>query len=290
MVALCSGWTQKQVSRGFERPSLPASSSIIIIIIVVIVPLCLLPTCLCVFCQLVCVSVASLSGCLSADLSVCLMPACLSVCLSADLSVCLMSTCLGVCLQTCLCVCCQPVCVSASLSICLSPNLYVCLSASLSVYLSVCRLYVCLPVCLCLLPTCLCVCLRSVCLSANLYIPAANLSVSNHHPRRCTVQARRCRRSTSRPSRRPRCAGAARTWTSCTSPAHASSVMRNSGNSRWRGQCSRSLDWEPREQPLMCSRADRSASSDHHDDDFKETYLPGNRLEKTKVFAYWYAF
>ena len=178
-------------------------------------------------CRLVCVSDVNLSGCLSADLSVCLLPACLCVCLPA---------CLYVCLPTCLCVC-LPVC------------------------LSVCRLYVCLPVCLCLLPTCLCVCLRSVCLSAYLYIPAANLSVSNHQPRRCTVQARRCRRSTSRPSRRPRCAGAARTWTSCTSPAHASSVMRNSGNSRWRGQCSRSLDWEPREQPPMCSRADRLLGS-----------------------------
>ena len=256
-------------------------------------------------CRLVCASDVDLSVCLSADLSVCLLPACLcvccglvwvsvvnlSVCLSADLSVCLMSTCLCVCLPTCLCVCCQLVCVSvADLSVCLSADLSVCL----------------LPACLCVcLPACLSVCLPSVCLpaslsvsaadlsvcvSANLYIPAANLSVSNHQPRRCTVQARRCRRSTSRPSRRPRCAGAARTWTSCTLPAHASSVMRNSGNSRWRGQCSRSLDWEPREQPPMCSRADRSAISDHHDDDFKETCLPGNRLEKTKVFAYWYAF
>ena len=85
---------------------------------------------------------------------------------------------------------------------------------------------------------CLCVCL------------------SNHHPCPCTVQARRCRRLTSRPSRQPQCVGAVRTWTSCTSLVHASSVMRSSRGSHWRAQYSRSLDWESRAHLPMCMKAE----------------------------------
>ena len=80
--------------------------------------------------------------------------------------------------------------------------------------------------------------------------------LSNHCPRPCTVQARRCRRLTSRPSRQPQCVGAVRTWTSCTSPVHASSVMRSSRGSHWRAQYSRSLDWESRAHLPMCMKAE----------------------------------
>ena len=111
-----------------------------------------------------------------------------------------------------------------------------------------------LPTCLCVwglcvcLPTCPCVCLPT-CLCVYL---------SNHQPRHCTVQARCCRRLTSRPSRRPLCAGAARTWTSCTSPAPGSTWRtRSSARSNpWQAPSSRSPEPVQRAARLTCTRAE----------------------------------